>query len=230
VGQDGEALYLSQVLRPEALERDVESALSRIRIYRSGSVRCLSFVWDDGQEAVQSCVDLSRPWELPLGYLRQMTLAHKLAGVVRRALLVGLGGGSLVHHYGKYYPGVELDVVEIDPIVIALGHQLFGVPTRTRVFRADACEFVRLYSAPYDVAYVDAFLKPSALTTSSGYAACIQEPAFIGALRARLRPGGAAAFNCHHGDGNIQVIRRTFPASYVLPARGAEVVIGVREP
>jgi spermidine synthase len=226
LGAEGEALHLSQVLRPEALEADIGTRFSHVRVYRRGSERCLSFVWDDGQEAAQSCVDLSRPWDLRLGYLRQMVRCHERVLDPRRVLVIGLGGGALVHFYRYFYPAARLDVVEVDQAIIDLSSSYFGVYHRPgdRVFLADACDFVRRMPDAYCVAHVDAFLKPSAITTEAGTARCSRSPEFLDALRRRLRPGGAAVFNCH--DSDINDLLTAFPDHRVLPAPGARVVIG----
>ena len=44
-----------------SLEHEEVSAFSRIRIRRDGDVRAMTFVRDNGQEVVQSRVNLTRP-------------------------------------------------------------------------------------------------------------------------------------------------------------------------
>lgn len=45
-----------------------------------------------------------------------------------RALCVGLGGGSLPLFLTHHFPGLEIDVVELDPVVIAAAEAGMGFP------------------------------------------------------------------------------------------------------
>ena len=58
-----------------------------------GPLRCLNF----GTGERQSCVDLRTPWVLQLAYTRWMMSALLLPQTLRRLLLLGLGGGGMVH-------------------------------------------------------------------------------------------------------------------------------------
>ena len=50
------------------------------------------------------------------------------AGGGIRALLVGLGGGSLALYLAAHFPGMLLDVVELDPVVAEAAVQHMGFP------------------------------------------------------------------------------------------------------
>ena len=41
------------------------------------------------------------------------------------ALLIGLGGGAMVHHIHHYWSDQKLDAVEIDPVIVDIGEKLF---------------------------------------------------------------------------------------------------------
>src|SRR5687767_9513788 len=58
------------------LEHEEVSAFSRIRVRRDGDVRALTFVRDNGQEVVQSRVDLSAPDTLVAPYARGMLASY----------------------------------------------------------------------------------------------------------------------------------------------------------
>lgn len=45
-----------------------------------------------------------------------------------RTLLVGLGGGSLALYIAVHFPGMCVDVVELDPVVAEAAVQHMGFP------------------------------------------------------------------------------------------------------
>jgi spermidine synthase len=214
---------------PVGREFDIRSDYSHIRVYRGGSMRCLVFVRDNGVEAVQTCVDMSRPDELQAPYLRSFAQCYRYCQKHDDVLSVGLGGGALVHHYRRHYPRTRVDVVEIDPAIISVADKYFGVRGggNVNIFNGDAYAYISKPGKLYDVIYVDAFLKPSSTTSGSGQPLFARHPVFLEKLKARLSVGGVAAFNCHDGYDDITSIRRAFPMSYVTKADGASVVIGV---
>src|SRR5688572_6318244 len=126
------------------LEHEETSAFSRIRVRRYGDVRALTFVRDNGQEAVQSRLDLNAPHTLQSPYARGMFGSYLYQPNPRRALIVGLGGGAMVRFLTHYEPQVQIDAVEIDPAVVRIAGEYFGVRTggNVRVHTADGVKFV----------------------------------------------------------------------------------------
>src|SRR5262249_44444221 len=92
-------------------EYEVKSEYSRIKIVRLNNVRTLLFVRDNGEEVVESQQDLSRPHELLVDYTRFMFLSYLFRPKQEKVLIVGLGGGSMVHFLKHYDPKVRVDVV-----------------------------------------------------------------------------------------------------------------------
>ena len=45
-----------------------------------------------------------------------------------RVLCIGLGGGTLPLFLQHHFPGMQVDVVEIDPIVLAAAEEAMGFP------------------------------------------------------------------------------------------------------
>lgn len=207
------------------LEFDAVTDYAHVRVRRDGNTRSLSFVRDGGVEAVQSFIDVSRPHELKIAYLRRMSESPRYCRTHESVLLVGLGGGSLAHYYRRHYPEVFFDAVEVDPIIIDVAGKFFGVKG-INITCADAQDFLRTPGRNYDVIYFDAFLPPSSETSGSGRPLFARSPAFLGALQRRLAAGGVAAFNCQDGRDDVRDICRAFRTSYILPAGGVSVVIG----
>ncbi len=179
------------------LEHEEVSAFSTIRIRRDGDERVMTFVRDNGQEAVQSRVDLTAPQVLASPYARSMFASYLYQPQPRRVLVVGLGGGAMVRFLSHHEPDLRIDVVEIDPVVVRLADHYFGVRSsgNLRVITADAVAFVESTSERYDAIFMDAFLRPSGDTDATGVPAELKTRAFLSRLKEVLAPGGVVAFN-----------------------------------
>lgn len=82
-----------------------------------------------------------------------------MVGDCRRICILGLNCGGSAERYASYWPGTEIDGVEIDPDVIKLGYDYFGfskIPG-LKVYENDARIFLQHTSSRYDVVEVDAF-------------------------------------------------------------------------
>lgn len=179
------------------LEHEEVSAYSRIRVRRDGDVRALTFVRDNGQEVVQSRVSLTAPHTLVSSYARSMFASYLYQPHPRRVLIVGLGGGAMVRFLTHYEPQVQIDAVEIDPVVVRLADEYFGVRSggNVRVQTADAITFIESTVDRYDVILMDAFLRPSSDTDATGVPKGLKTQAFLGSVKRALAPGGVVAFN-----------------------------------
>ena len=157
-----EAVIAFQQRDGGAVEFETRSTFSHIRIRRSGSVRTMIFVRDSGEEAWESQMNLRSPHVLRFTYLQHMFASYLLQPEQSRVMIVGLGGGSMVHFLQKYDPKVKIEAVEIDPVVVELAERFFSVRQNenVRLVVADAFDFLKQTQNRYDVIYMDAFLKP----------------------------------------------------------------------
>ncbi len=107
-----------------------------------------------------------------------------------RVAILGNAGGTAARAYGRFYPRVRIDGVELDPAVTEVGRRFFGLGDnpRLRVYDADARPFLRWTRRRYDVIVVDAYRPPYV----PFYLATRE---FFRLVRARLRPGGLVALN-----------------------------------
>ncbi len=118
-------------------------------------------------------------------------LAPLVAPSATRALFVGAGGGILPRQFVALHPRLDVEVVEIDPRVVALARAHFGLEghARLRVEVGDGWDHVaRARPGTWDVVIVDA------------YVACRLPPrlasrAFFASIRERLREGGVVGVN-----------------------------------
>ena len=154
--------------------------------------------------AIQSRMELLRPDALDLSYTQLMMGFLLFQPTPARLAMIGLGGGSLAKFCHRHLPATQIQVLEINPHVIAL-RQRFGVPedsARFLVSEADGADFVAAPPAPLDVLMVDGFDRegtPPALCSQRFYADC----------HAALAEDGLLVLNLHshHADVELHLAR-----------------------
>ena len=219
------------------VEYEVTSEFSHIRVRKQDHVRTLLFVGELDQEVIESQVDLDQPHRLLLPYTRFMFVSYlfgpgERGPGERRAAIVGLGGGAMVHFLKHHDPQLKLDVVEIDPVVVRVADEYFHARTEgnVRIINQDALQFLQQHGHRYEVIYMDAFLQSSDTTDMAGVPLHLKTAQFFEKVQARLAAGGSVVFNLHrHRNHNedVRAIRAAFPQAYVLrvPTRGNVIVI-----
>ena len=108
----------------------------------------------------------------------------------QRMLVIGNAGGTVGRAYGRFYPQVEIDGVEIDPKLNDVARRYFGAGDnpRMRLIAADGRPFLETTKRRYDLIVVDAYRQPYV-----PFYLATQE--FFRVVRDHLRPGGAVALN-----------------------------------
>jgi spermidine synthase len=151
---------------------------------RSRPQRLLGSIERSGAVMEHSAMDLLEPDRLVFLYERMMLVAFALTPMPRRALLLGLGGGAMCRHLGRYLPDCALTLIERDPAVIALARRHFHIDRPIR--RADAEETVGEVEGGFDVVLVDLY-DPGGLA--------LRERRFWRDCRAALGGEGCVAIN-----------------------------------
>lgn len=131
-----------------------------IVVYETGFWRCMKF--GIFHSPAQSCRALRDPDELVLPYSRMLMAALYLNPEPKRALMIGLGGGTVANALRKAVPGLALDLVELDPAVIRVARTHFGFdPAQFATVAADDGRvFVKRAGREgkrYDLIVLDAF-------------------------------------------------------------------------
>ncbi|MDR7436329.1 MAG: fused MFS/spermidine synthase [Armatimonadota bacterium] len=201
---------------PAGLQYLQDTVYHRITVTDEGGIRYLKLdnYWQSG-------LDLSNPRRTVFPYADYMHLPVLFAPHARRVLMVGLGGGTVPTRYYEDYPGMTIDVVEIDPAVIQVARRYFAVPAggRLRLLAQDGRLFVARSAERYDIILLDAYL----IDTIPFHLATRE---FFALARARLRPGGVLASNVIGAlggprSGLFRAVYRTlaevFPTVYVFP-------------
>jgi spermidine synthase len=182
-----------------------------------------------GSDTVQSSMRLARPNDLELSYTRSMMGFLLFVPPPERALMVGLGGGSLAKFIFHRLPQTRIAAVEVNPRVVGIARQYFHVPPddeRFEVIVADAAEHVRREDVSADVILVDGY-------EGDSHVEALASPAFYAACRERLAAGGIMAVNLWGGDKLFYTLSKriedAFPGGTLcLPAErpGNVVVFG----
>jgi len=163
------------------------------------------------------------PRALDYGYERaysNLTQAHAAGRTAIDTLFIGGGGYSFPRYVEAAYEASSVDVIEIDPAVIAVAYDRLGLPTTSRIrsFNQDARVFLTEWSDPkrYDFIYGDAFNDlsiPYHLTTVE----------FNRIIASRLKPSGIYLSNIidtfNGGEflkAEANALRAVFPHVYIF--------------
>ena len=108
-----------------------------------------------GGEAIQSSMRLEDPYALALDYTRCMMAFLLFHPEPRKALMIGLGGGSLAKFFFKKLKSTKVKVVEVDERIVHAAREHFALPKEIQVEIGDGAE--ALTPECCDVLVVDAF-------------------------------------------------------------------------
>lgn len=143
---------------------------------------------------IQSRMRLDDADGLDLDYTRLMMGFLLFSPKPSRIAMIGLGGGSLAKFCFRHLPEADIEVVEINPHVVAL-RDSFHVPednARFRVVLEDGARFVRERASDLDVLLVDGFDEqgqPSRLASQAFYDDCCDSLADSGMMVVNLHSG-----------------------------------------
>jgi spermidine synthase len=206
------------VTESEKVRYDRESRYYRVRVvdYLDEGRRCLHFSRSRG---IQSSMILTDPTQLDLRYSRTMIAALALHPAPKDVLLVGLGGASIPRFINRHWPGIRLDVVEIDADVVTVCRNWFelkGAPG-LRVIVMDGRMYLKRSRKSYDVILLDAYATdriPFHMTTLE----------FVQLARSRLKAGGILVSNLWEPTTNrfyraeLKTFQTAFPQTYRFEA------------
>jgi spermidine synthase len=172
----------------------------------------------------QSGMYLDRPFATRFEYTDYFGLGLAYNPDARNVLFIGLGGGSAPKRFWRDFPALDIQTVELDPVVADVAYRYFNLPRSPRldVEVADGRRFLADDDRRWDVIAIDTFYAdsiPFHMTTIE----------FLELLRARLAPGGVVVVNTIgsiRGSGSklfrslLKTYRTAFPTVLVHPVRG----------
>jgi spermidine synthase len=176
---------------------------------------------------IHSMINLTDPDDMPAPYTQLMTAGLMYPEATKRVLMIGLGAGSVSTYLVRAMPDVQIDVVELDPGVVAAARQYFGVreTDRLHIIESDGRVYLARHKALYDLILLDAFRElgvPFHLLTKEFYTL----------VKEHLAPGGAVSANVVGGtrlySSTLVTLRAVFQTVDVYPdfedADAAQVV------
>jgi len=176
---------------------------------------------------IHSMINLTDPDDMPAPYTQLLTAGLLYPPSTKRILMIGLGAGSVSTYLIRAMPDVQIDVIELDPGVISVARQYFGVheTDRLHIVESDGRVYLARHKELYDLILLDAFRElgvPFHLLTKEFYTL----------VKEHLAPGGAVASNVAGGtrlySSTLVTFRAVFPTVDVYPdfedADGAQVV------
>jgi spermidine synthase len=197
-----------------------DSQYHRIAVVEDDTTRYLRF-----DSSFQSGMYVDDPYRTRFQYSDYLQLPFAYRARTRKVLYIGLGGGSAPKRTWRDFPGVRIDVVELDPEVVDVAYKYFEVPhdPRLHVEVEDGRRFVSDHDGPWDAIVVDAFYSdsiPFHLATRE----------FLQLARSRLTPGGLVVTNiigAVRGPNSrlfrsmLRTYRAVFPTVAIHPVRDA---------
>ena len=189
----------------------------RLAVVDDSDTRYLRF-----DNSLQSAMYVDEPYRTRYRYTDFFHLGIAYNPDARNVLFVGLGAGSSEKRMLRDFPDLRLQAVELDPVVVDVAYEWFGLPRdpRLQVDVGDGRRFLADEERRWDVIVIDAFFAdsiPAHLVTQE----------FLALARSRLAPGGVVVTNAIGalaGPGSrlfrsiYKTYRTAFPSVLVHPA------------
>jgi len=109
-----------------------------------------------------SATDLNHPDRTVFAYTDYFHIPFLLNPNISSILFIGGGGFTAPESFLRLYPKITVDVVEIDPEVIRVAEQYFGVDPanpRLHIYNEDGRIFLQQNNQKYDLVVLDAYSK-----------------------------------------------------------------------
>ncbi len=142
-------------------------------------------------KSLQSRLDLDQPQRLLLRNLEQLMSVLLFIPAPTRILLLGIGGGSLIHYLRYHMPRAEIDALDIDSELVEKMLELSVLPPPGNglcYIYDDAAAYLRRCSRRYDLVLVDIF-------SGAQSPRWLQQKETCEALYRLLGENGALAYN-----------------------------------
>ncbi|MFP5382440.1 MAG: spermidine synthase [Gammaproteobacteria bacterium] len=152
---------------------------------------------------------------------------------VRRVLVLGVGGGAVIHQLLRLFPAVQVTAVELNPVHVSVARRFFGLgDPRLHIVCENAVTWLALYDGePFDLVIDDLFGDRDGQPCRAVDA----NTDWFDLLAMPLSPGGVLAMNFAtqrevrasawgHGE---RAVRRRFPGALSLATPGCENRVAV---
>ncbi len=195
---------------------DTQTAYADLTVVDDGDVRTMYI-----GGVPQSAIYLDDREGYVFDYAKYAHLPLLVQNDTERVLFIGGGGFTLPQRFVELYPNVTVDAVEIDPEVVRVAREHFGLEESPRltVYVEDGRSFLQQTNHTYDVIVLDAFRAdrvPFHLTTTEFMELAASKLDEDGALIANtitVPAGDGSAF----GRAVVKTMDRTFSQVYTFP-------------
>ncbi len=180
---------LPEPLPPARVIHSEAAAVGRVYVLEADGLHILRF--DDPAGDDQSMVRIGDPRAVPLDYLRLALVGLAWADRQQRLAMIGLGGGGLTTAAFHSLDGLEIDAVEISPVVVRLARRYFGLPRhpRYRIHVERGMRFLERSERRFDAVILDAY------TEDLEAPAVMRDGDVFVQVKRRLRAGGVLIVN-----------------------------------
>lgn len=175
----------------------------------------------------QSILDLNNPLNLIFPYARAMLLALVWKNQPKNIYIIGFGGGSLPRFFHHYFANAIVECTDIDPTVVEVAHNFFGIQfdDRLKVAIQDGREYLAQQNSPVknDIIIVDAGFgsgyMPYRLVTQEFYQLC----------KTRLSSAGAVVVHLFHKQEfnatAVKTIQTVFAQVYICNLETGNIIV-----
>jgi spermidine synthase len=162
-----------------------DSIYQTLTVFQEGTVLELY-----GGRACFSAIDTAKPYDLMLEYTGMMIMGTAYVENPQAALMIGLGGGTVANYLRKYYPHLNMTIVELDEVVFACAQKFFNFKAdeKMKVVIQDGRRYLMKDQERYDLIFLDAYYGdyiPFHLLTKE----------FLALVKDHLRPNGIVVSN-----------------------------------
>ncbi len=142
---------------------------------------------------------------------------------MRRVAIIGMGAGTMAKELTYFYGPIPIDGVEIDPGILQIGRQLFGLDEpNVNTIAQDGRYYLRTTANQYDLISVDAYHTPYIpfqLTTEEFFQEVSQHLSADGSVVINV---GRTAADVRLVDVIARTMRAVFPSVHVIDVPAAQ--------
>jgi len=116
---------------------------------------------------------------------------------IKRVLVLGAGGGAVIHLLDRYIKPNEIIAVDLDPVHLSIARRFFDIkPGMATLVNADAVEWLRSYKGPtFDMIIDDLFAEGQSDDESEGVRAVSLTKSWFNLLDRHLSKNGVLVMN-----------------------------------
>jgi len=131
-----------------------ESIYQVLTVIQEGTIRRLY-----GGRTSFSAMDTDRPYHHVMEYTEMMMMGMAYVENPTDVLMIGLGAGTVAKYLRKYYPDLNITVVEIDEDVVEYAREFFDFNTdeHMNVVIQDGRRYLMKSKESYDIIFLDAY-------------------------------------------------------------------------